>query len=544
MRARARREPPVSESRRRDDNRVPRLHLRVEPTARLGVYGNRRPPMALIASALAAWLLAGPRVSSPPPAVAHGSFSHLTVEDGLPHSYVRAIIKDRDGFMWFATARGLVRYDGARLVVYRHDPSDPASLPFGAPTCLLEDRERRLWVGTVSSRWAGLGVLDRSTGRFTRYLADGRPGSLSAPDVQAIYQDRQGRLWVGHAQGLDLFDPASKTFTAFPIGPAGSEPRVMAMLEDSRGTFWVATERSGLFQFDRASHAFRRFTVRDRSATGERNADDSFFAAFLEQPAGTLWVAGYGAGLVRIDLASGRTRRYLPDPQRADSLSVAQVVQLAGDGDRLVYVGTENGGLDVLDIPSETLHAPPSRPGRPAQPGQRVGLGSLSRRARPRLGRGERLRRELAVTGGAAVRGDPCRSRRPRRPARELDRRGRGRPDLGGHGRRRAARHRPADGTCQPLSAAPWRTRRGLQCRAERAGRPRGPDLGRLLECRALPHRRRRRPRPVLPPAGRPALADERQHLAASSTPAGASCWSRRTTARSSSTCSARATCR
>ena len=150
-----------------------------------------------------------------------GSFSHLTVEDGLPHSYVRAILKDRDGFMWFATARGLVRYDGARLVVYRHDPNDAASLPPGAPTCLLEDRDGRLWVGTISSPRAGVGVLDRSTGRFTRYLPDGRPGSLSAPYVQAIYQDRDGRLWVGHAQGLDLFDPATKTFTAFPIGPAG-----------------------------------------------------------------------------------------------------------------------------------------------------------------------------------------------------------------------------------------------------------------------------------------------------------------------------------
>ena len=196
-------------------------------------------------------------------------------------------------------------------------------------------------------------MLDRSTGRFTRYLADGRPGSLSAPYVQALYQDREGRLWVGHARGIDLFDPVSKTFTAFPIGPAGVEPRVMAMLEDSRGTFWVATERSGLVQFDRATRAFRGFAVRERAAAGRSPADDSFFAAFLEQPAGTLWAAGYGAGLVRIDLASERTKRYLPDPRRTDSLSVAQVVQLAGDGDRLVYVGTENGGLDVLDIPSE-----------------------------------------------------------------------------------------------------------------------------------------------------------------------------------------------
>jgi signal transduction histidine kinase/ligand-binding sensor domain-containing protein len=305
---------------------------------------------ALAGHALAAQLVAAPL--SPLP-LGPGSFGHITVQDGLPHSYVRSIVRDHAGFMWFATARGLVRYDGAHLVVYRHDPGDPASLPPGEPSCLLEDRERRLWVGTMSSERAGLGVLDRSTGRFTRYLADGRPGSLSAPYVQAIHQDRDGRLWVGHARGLDLFDPEARTFTAFPIGPAGSEPRVMAMLEDSRGTFWVATEREGLFQFDRGTGAFRSFAIAGPTGPGGRGASDSFFAAFLEQPAGTLWVAGYGAGLVRVDLATGRTKRYRPDPRRSDSLSVAQVVQLAGDGGRLVYVGTENGGLDVLDVPSE-----------------------------------------------------------------------------------------------------------------------------------------------------------------------------------------------
>ncbi len=302
---------------------------------------------------LAAWLLAGPVARSAlAPAATTGSFTHITVEDGLPNNYVRAIIEDHDGFMWFATARGLVRYDGAHLVVYRHDPNDPSSLPFGEATCVLEDGEHRLWVGTVWSRRAGVGVLDRSTGRFTRYLADGRPGSLSAPYVQAIYQDHAGRIWVGNAEGIDLFDPASKTFSAFPIGPPGSEPRVMALLEDSRGTFWVATERRGLFQFDRDTHTFQSFPIRDRSASGRREPDDWFYAAFLEQPAGTLWVAGYGGGLVRIDLARGRTRRYLPNPGRPDSLSVAQVVALAGDGDGRIYVGTENGGLDVLDVAS------------------------------------------------------------------------------------------------------------------------------------------------------------------------------------------------
>jgi signal transduction histidine kinase/ligand-binding sensor domain-containing protein len=398
----------------RDDDCVRRQPLLRDPAARLAAGGDRlpgdprgaglasgaarAPPMALIECALAAWLIASPIASAPlAPAVAPGSFTHITVEDGLPHPYVRAIIKDHDGFMWFATARGLVRYDGAHLVVYRHDPNDPASLPFGEPASLLEDRQRRLWVGTVWSQRAGVGVLDRSTGRFTRYLADGRPGSLSAPDVQAIYEDREGRLWVGHAQGIDLFDPASKAFTAFPIGPAGSEPRVTAMLEDSRGTFWVATERRGLLQFDRNTRTFRSFAVRDRTASGERHVADSFFAGLLEQPAGTLWVAGYGAGLVRIDLdvPSERFTHYRPDPGNPGSLGSGSVWALYRDDQGLVWAGANGFGVSCLPPLAQRFEA------------IRAGSGGLSDPHVTSIAEGERGEIWVGTDGGGLNVVDP-----------------------------------------------------------------------------------------------------------------------------------------
>ncbi len=288
----------------------------------------------------------------------------------------------------------------------------------------------------------------------------------------------------------------------------------MAMLEDSRGTFWVATERKGLFQFDRATHTFRSFAVRDRAAAGERDADDSFFAAFLEQPAGTLWAAGYGAGLVRIDLASGRTKRYLPDPRRSDSLSVAQVVQLAGDGDRLVYVGTENGGLDVLDVPSERFtHYRPDL-GDPRSLGS-ASIWALYRDEQGLVWAGTNgfgvswlsplAQRFEAIRAGRDGLGDP----RVTSIAEGED----GRIWVGTDG---GGLHvvDPRTGRVSRLPASPRRPWLGFECRAERAGRSWRPDLGRLLERRALPDRHPRRPRPVLPPSGWPALADERQHLA------------------------------
>ena len=42
----------------------------------------------------------------------------LSVEEGLPSRVVSDAIQDQEGFMWFATANGLCRYDGNAFKVY------------------------------------------------------------------------------------------------------------------------------------------------------------------------------------------------------------------------------------------------------------------------------------------------------------------------------------------------------------------------------------------------------------------------------------------
>ena len=55
-------------------------------------------------------------------------FETITINDGLSQGMVNCILQDRYGFMWFATKDGLNRYDGYHFIVYRHDPSNPASV--------------------------------------------------------------------------------------------------------------------------------------------------------------------------------------------------------------------------------------------------------------------------------------------------------------------------------------------------------------------------------------------------------------------------------
>jgi ligand-binding sensor domain-containing protein len=44
-------------------------------------------------------------------------FDHWTADNGLPQNSVRDIVQTGDGYLWFTTFDGLVRFDGVRFTV-------------------------------------------------------------------------------------------------------------------------------------------------------------------------------------------------------------------------------------------------------------------------------------------------------------------------------------------------------------------------------------------------------------------------------------------
>jgi len=78
--------------------------------------------------------------------------------------------------------------------------------------------------------------------------------SISNNTIRAIYEDKQGLLWIGTWDGLNLFDPDSNKFTHFKNNSEDpksiSDNRVRCLLEDKEGRLWVGTYK-GLNKFDR-----------------------------------------------------------------------------------------------------------------------------------------------------------------------------------------------------------------------------------------------------------------------------------------------------
>src|SRR6516165_8933378 len=68
-----------------------------------------------------------------------------TAESGLPQNTVRDVLQTRDGYLWVATLDGLARFDGVRFTVF--NKANSPGLSSNRILALYEDRQGDLWIG-------------------------------------------------------------------------------------------------------------------------------------------------------------------------------------------------------------------------------------------------------------------------------------------------------------------------------------------------------------------------------------------------------------
>ncbi|MFQ5651337.1 MAG: two-component regulator propeller domain-containing protein [bacterium] len=265
-------------------------------------------------------------------------FKHLSREDGLSHTSVHCILQDSKGFMWFATADGLNKFDGYQFTIYRHDAENPRSLSGNFVYTIYEDRGGVIWVGSGG----GLSRFDRQTDQFWNYKNDpDDPNTLSANDVMAITEDSEGLLWLGTWDGgLNRFDKATKRFKHYQYdanNPAGiSNNVVRSICQDRSGALWLAT-RTGLNRFDKKSGKFKRYRHDPRNS---QSLSDDWVRTVYEDRHGVLWVGTNRGGLNRFNRTTETFERCMQNPKHPTEQEICILFE---DQEDNFWVGTANG---------------------------------------------------------------------------------------------------------------------------------------------------------------------------------------------------------
>jgi signal transduction histidine kinase/ligand-binding sensor domain-containing protein len=285
-----------------------------------------------------------------------------TQADTGPIRNVLAIAQTTDGFLWIATSSGLLRFDGMRFVSWNVPAGETTTV--GPINALCGSSDGSLWIGTAS------GVIRVFKGHITKFatregLPEGRIGivkqdsqgnilvatrgagrsgvaridpiagsvqriteRLTDPNVMAIHEDRQGRLWIGTETGICGYSRSAGCWMSAAVG-------VRSIAEDSDGNLFIlASSNKGVVVLHAGSESVKR-------------AEEFGFvtgSAIVRDRDGNMWIGTAGRGVLR--WRNGAIESFM----RRNGLTGEEVSALLEDREGNVWVGT-NGGLDRFRPP-------------------------------------------------------------------------------------------------------------------------------------------------------------------------------------------------
>jgi signal transduction histidine kinase/ligand-binding sensor domain-containing protein len=186
---------------------------------------------------------------------------------------VYSICEDHEGSIWVGTSfAGVYRFQGTNLT--RYEASD---LPLTDVWSLFEDSRSNLWVGTSSH-----GVYQFRAGHFVPKF----DRTEISDRVNAIHEDRKGRVWFGHWSGLACYEDGR--LTRMPMPWFSDDYEVVAIASDPQDRLWLGTKGAGLFCL--SDGKFTSYTTADGLLS---NLAWSLFV----DPEGALWIGTADGGL-------------------------------------------------------------------------------------------------------------------------------------------------------------------------------------------------------------------------------------------------------
>lgn len=279
------------------------------------------------------------------------ALENWTTENGLPQNSINDILQTRDGYLWLATFGGLVRFDGARFVVFDRSIEGIKSQRIKA---LYEDSKGILWAGTEE------GMLIRyRDGMFTTYAIDDR---LRGEEVFRIDEDDEGNLWItgrgvlirfdgerfvnyrgggfaldmtGHQGGRRVsWNEDSEGLHCLVKGrvqtysPRSQLPKaqIIGVSVDLYGSLWIQTKGAGVVKLTNGQS--KLYTVREGLPSNDIEG------LFLEDRNGNLWLADHKGSLYRI-----RDNKY----ELIRTFPSYSLIALYADREGSVWIGSPMG---------------------------------------------------------------------------------------------------------------------------------------------------------------------------------------------------------
>lgn len=301
------------------------------------------------------------------------NFRSIDLRSGLSDNFVRAILKDQQGFIWFGTQNGLTRYDGFHNRPYHLVQKDGKAN--NNVLLVQEDKSHQMWITTydghifcynaatdqmednASEHLATLGVKigkaqqgqDTSKRRvlnidqdknlwviqgknISYYLFDAhRLYQMSLPETTTMITCRGGIAFALTTKGnIYRINPLQKS--SYLIGTYPTKAHNLNIYQDTRNTIWI---------YDKYVNGLYKKTLQNNLLEKVNNENIS---AIAEDRQGNLWLGTNSNGIILLH-SNGTTTPITRNEDALYPLTSNHINTIEIDEDNMAWIGTSKLGV-------------------------------------------------------------------------------------------------------------------------------------------------------------------------------------------------------
>ena len=218
----------------------------------------------------------------------------------------------------------------------------------GNITSMFLDREGRWWIGSWKN---GLYIMENGCIKNLRHSKGNE--SPSSDFVRSFCQDKDGNIWIGTFNGLNIYNPQTGTFTYHTDKNGKSKyTSVWSLLCDHQGNVWIGTYFDGVYYCITDKGRLKHWK---HSYTECIGLSSDLVKEFAEDNNGNVWIATEGGGLNMLPAAGLPFKWYLHN-SATNSISHNNINALHFDtAKNTLWVGTHLGGLDEINFNNKKI---------------------------------------------------------------------------------------------------------------------------------------------------------------------------------------------
>ena len=222
----------------------------------------------------------------------NGEIMNIDESGNVVNSYtslskpVSSLFEDSEGTFWAGT------YYGGLFRFNKHNGNKTPVSGFESEyvKSITEDNDRNVYFSVFGK---GLMLYDMDLRSWTSLSGNNDNTPLKNNWINITICDHQGRVWIGHYNGIDCYDTKTGRFSNIEGDSVLYNTICYSLLEGENGVIWIGTN-NGLYAYNTVMKQFSHYSTED-------GLPNNVICGLAKDSAGNIWCSTY-RGLCKINV--------------------------------------------------------------------------------------------------------------------------------------------------------------------------------------------------------------------------------------------------